>query len=586
MAASLTLTVQEVEGSVDKVANTSKISIVLKITTSYGTWNETGSTSGTITLDGAQIASLAAKKVHKNTTTTLYSAIRTVQHDPDGKKTVQVAASFDVNTSVRWIYANKELVLTDIPRASELTAGTFTLGSAGTIHITPATEGLRHTLRYTLGSSSGTIAALTESTTVEWTPPTALAAQIPDATSAQALLTLETYSGETLLGSREVPVTVLVPGSMVPSARLTVWVESDGAAAGWGVAVKGHSRLCYEAEPAGGIGASVTQVSMSCAGQTVSGSSGRIPLQQAGAVTPRLTVTDSRGRTAVVSGSSVQVHDYHPPVLLRTQVRRCSADGSANDSGVYVSVLAVGQVSSVDGNNGLHLACRYRRVNGSWSGETTLTGGQGKVLSGFAADTSYEVEVVARDDLGEEKRVVCTVPTESVSFALAEGGVGAGFGKYPEQPGVDMAWGVWMNGHPLTGLPDPVNDTDATPWGKINFDRIYPVGSIYLSVASTDPAALFGGTWQRIRDVFLLASGSSYALGSTGGEAQHTLTVEEMPSHRHETYRTMTGKTAAEIYIPSSSGTAHGVETTAAGGSAPHNNMPPYLAVNVWKRTA
>ena len=147
MAASLTLTVQEVEGSADKVANTSKISIVLKITTSYGTWNETGSTSGTITLDGAQIASLAAKKVHKNTTTTLYSATRTVQHDPDGKKTVQVKASFDVNTSVRWIYATKELALTDIPRASELTAGTFTLGSAGTIHITPATEGLRHTLR-------------------------------------------------------------------------------------------------------------------------------------------------------------------------------------------------------------------------------------------------------------------------------------------------------------------------------------------------------------------------------------------------------------------------------------------------------
>ena len=84
----------------------------------------------------------------------------------------------------------------------------------------------------------------------------------------------------------------------------------------------------------------------------------------------------------------------------------------------------------------------------------------------------------------------------------------------------------------------------------------------------------------------MLAAGSSYALGSTGGEAQHTLTVEEMPSHRHETYRTMTGKSSAEIYVPSDSGTAHGVDTTAVGGSAPHNNMPPYLAVNVWKRTA
>ena len=59
-----------------------------------------------------------------------------------------------------------------------------------------------------------------------------------------------------------------------------------------------------------------------------------------------------------------------------------------------------------------------------------------------------------------------------------------------------------------------------------------------------------------------------------------------MPRHTPETYRTMTGRTAEEIYIPSSSATAHGVETTAVGGSAPHNNMPPYLAVNVWKRTA
>ena len=48
----------------------------------------------------------------------------------------------------------------------------------------------------------------------------------------------------------------------------------------------------------------------------------------------------------------------------------------------------------------------------------------------------------------------------------------------------------------------------------------------------------------------------------------------------------MTGQSGNDIYVPSDSGTAHGVDTTAVGGSAPHNNMPPYLAVNVWKRTA
>lgn len=62
---------------------------------------------------------------------------------------------------------------------------------------------------------------------------------------------------------------------------------------------------------------------------------------------------------------------------------------------------------------------------------------------------------------------------------------------------------------------------------------VYPVGSIYMSVNSTSPASLFGGTWERIKDRFLLAAGDTYSAGSTGGEAQHTLTVDEMPSHYH-----------------------------------------------------
>ena len=61
----------------------------------------------------------------------------------------------------------------------------------------------------------------------------------------------------------------------------------------------------------------------------------------------------------------------------------------------------------------------------------------------------------------------------------------------------------------------------------------YPVGSIYLSVNSTNPGTIFGGTWEQIKDRFLLACGSTYSNGSTGGEAKHTLTTNEMPSHSH-----------------------------------------------------
>ena len=69
--------------------------------------------------------------------------------------------------------------------------------------------------------------------------------------------------------------------------------------------------------------------------------------------------------------------------------------------------------------------------------------------------------------------------------------------------------------------------------GKALLNAIYPVGSIYMSVNSTSPATLFGGTWERIKDRFLLAAGDAYAAGGTGGEATHTLTEGEMPAHSH-----------------------------------------------------
>ena len=62
---------------------------------------------------------------------------------------------------------------------------------------------------------------------------------------------------------------------------------------------------------------------------------------------------------------------------------------------------------------------------------------------------------------------------------------------------------------------------------------IYPVGSIYLSVNSTNPQYLFGGIWEQIKDRFLLGAGDSYYAGSTGGEAMHTLTQNEMPRYSH-----------------------------------------------------
>ena len=125
---------------------------------------------------------------------------------------------------------------------------------------------------------------------------------------------------------------------------------------------------------------------------------------------------------------------------------------------------------------------------------------------------------------------------------------------------------------------------------KTVVDLMYPVGSVYISVNETNPSTLFGGTWERLKDRFLLASGGAYQNGATGGEATHTLTVDEMPSHTHggnsQTVAQGDGGNKSVLCRTIYGDVAAEATTLATGGGQAHNNMPPYLAVCIWKRTA
>lgn len=128
--------------------------------------------------------------------------------------------------------------------------------------------------------------------------------------------------------------------------------------------------------------------------------------------------------------------------------------------------------------------------------------------------------------------------------------------------------------------------------GEALLDKYYPIGRIYQSTENVSPASFMGGSWERIEDVFLLCAGSTYAAGTTGGEANVTLTVEQMPPHNHETrcYNDETSPESGNEWVP----VAHrnteenvvGVETFDRGGGQAHNNLPPYLAIYCWRRVA
>lgn len=124
--------------------------------------------------------------------------------------------------------------------------------------------------------------------------------------------------------------------------------------------------------------------------------------------------------------------------------------------------------------------------------------------------------------------------------------------------------------------------------GKTLLDLTHPVGSYYWSDDPTSPEILFGGTWAQIKDKFILAAGDTYSAGTTGGAATHTLTVDEMPSHRHSlngvpTAKDTSGYEAARSATFSQQATGLGYTSYEGGGQA-HNNMPPYMVAYCWKR--
>jgi hypothetical protein len=129
-------------------------------------------------------------------------------------------------------------------------------------------------------------------------------------------------------------------------------------------------------------------------------------------------------------------------------------------------------------------------------------------------------------------------------------------------------------------------------WIRVDSVNANPVGSIYMSVNKTSPASLYGGTWEQLKDRFLLGDGSTYTAGATGGAATHTLTVDQIPSHTHTISASIAdaggfGLTQAASYadrvLVKDGGT---ITTSSNGGGKSHNNMPPYLVVYMWKRIA
>ena len=332
----------------------------------------------------------------------------------------------------------------------------------------------------------------------------------------------------------------------------------------------------------------------------------------------------------MLAEKTVTVLPYNNPRISTFSATRMSvqSDGSLaiDDAGTVLRITYDITVSSLNDKNTKAATLTWTNLTDSSNGTINLTltsyhasgildirGNSGYEV--FSSTNRYKLTLSVTDDFTTLSSSVI-VQTAEVIMDFHAGGKGMAIGKISEGDGFECQYDARFNGK-------------LSYRGKELVDLIYPVGSIYLSVNSVSPASLFGGTWEPVSGQFLLASGNGYTAGDTGGEAAHTLTASEMPSHQHNgttdsggshshsygsgkyVHLTTDGDTGADTYSGNISGSgyklprskdsesySHGSSTVSggshthsfttgyAGGGAAHNNMPPYLVVNVWKRTA
>lgn len=484
-----------------------------------------------------------------------------------------------------WNFANvASLNITTAAGSSTIAAITQTVETLGTLTVSlnKAVDAFRHKLTVTAGDKTLYTSELFDASH-SVTVPRSWFDSFADVTTISATATVTTYNGDTAVGAARAAVTITADDGMRPQISegwATAAPYNIGAVAGLTGYIAGYSRAEVSFDAAKltqAAGAALASVTVTCSGVTSTAVPYRTPiiLDAADVV---CAATDSRGRTATQT-IRIEPMAYAPPTLSQVQILRCTAAGVEAEDGNYYSAKATATFSALGGQNTLTLTAAHKIQGGVYGTETPLTSGETAIIGTISPDSTYQVRITATDALGNTAVTVTSLPTRQWALKFRADGLGAAFGKAPEHSkAIELpeGWQIWIGNETIR---------------QSITDALLPVG-IYITLSvDTDPATLWGGTWERLEEGrTLIAAGSTYTAGSTGGEATHTLINSEIPSHNHAIWypNEGAGNNSAQIGYPSvaskSTYYAVGSNTGDVGDGKAHNNMPPYLAVYIWHR--
>ena len=404
----------ETSGQPNIGANTSNVAwrVTVSRTGAYYTYNEDGSSTLSVDVNGTRVNTSNPRWRTSGEEFTMASGTTTVSHNADGTKTVSASASFNPNNGLHGpVSVSGSLALPTIPRASSVSIGTTTIGSAVTLTVTRASTSFTHTLRYAWGSTSGTIATGV-GTSASWTPPMSLCDAIPSSTSGNGTVYVDTYSGSTKIGTKSIPFTASVPSSVKPtftSVTLTDLTSSTAALITGDTFVEILSNIKVTWNGASGAyGSTITGYKAEIVNKNVTvntngGSFG--PLNFDGNYTIRTSVLDSRGRWSDTKDYAIVLLNYHAPGLS-FQVKRggTNMDKVVVVRNAMVAPLTVGTTQK----NTMTLAFSVAPLGsttftadtgggGTWTTLSTLTNNEATLNGTYAPNKSWIVRGVLSD---------------------------------------------------------------------------------------------------------------------------------------------------------------------------------------------
>ena len=536
---------------------------ILHVTNSYVSWSR-----GTANVWGSNTTLSTRYNKGDYEVTNQYV---TLYHNSDGSYSHSLGGT--LSTSYTSGTAQGTFSLPTIARASQPSCITWpnttsNVGAIGgdpfTIHMNRKSTAFTHTVRYSWYNKSGTIATdVTDN--CQWSIPADFSEDIPNAATGSGTIYVDTYNGSTLIGTKSVVFYCNVVNSNPTFDCAYLDTNSTAVAITQNnqQLIQNISTLRVNITNARALNyASLSSAKVTINGvdydATLSGSSVSIDvgvLNIAQNIDAVVTVIDSRNLTTSKT-LNLQILEWQQPNAIIT-LNRQSNFYSETDINVDANY------SSLDNKNTITIQVRYKKTSDSTYGAYETL--QDNVPAVITLDNLYQwdVQVKLTDRTGAFTTYNLSVDRGMPIFYID---------RLKRSIGIDCF---------------PTQETSLEILGKTIYDMIYPIGSIYISVAATNPQTLFGGTWEQITgDAYLkIVTENAGTLGGTSSE--HKIPLSSIPSHHHSVERVAQyGNSGATANFQSGNAWNGYSElgTSYTGGGQAY--YPYYLGVYVWKRTA